>query len=73
MGRSVVFTFIGPAGLIEGGSNQKITLIVDIDSIVKVSDLKSLLQRELDIDSGIDIILKDNIGCKRIKTVLKLR
>lgn len=36
IGRSVVFTFCGPAGLIEGGSNQKITLIVDIDSLSKV-------------------------------------
>lgn len=40
IGRSVVFTFTGPAGLIEGGSNQKITLVVDIDSITKVNDLK---------------------------------
>lgn len=40
IGRSVVFTFTGPAGLIEGGSNQRITLVVDIDSITKVNDLK---------------------------------
>jgi hypothetical protein len=40
VGKNVLFTFLGPAGLIEGGSNQKITLIVDVDSITRVSDLK---------------------------------
>ena len=42
-GRSVVFTFCGPAGLIEGGSNQKIALIVDTESLTKVQDLRTLL------------------------------
>lgn len=72
-GRSVVFTFCGPKGLIEGGSNQKISLVVDTDNIQKVSDLKNLLQRELDIEEGIDIILRDKVGGKRIKTGLKLK
>lgn len=71
-GKSVVFTFCGPQGLIEGGSNQKINLIVDVESLSKVSDLRNLLQRELDIDNGIDIILKESSG-KRIKTTLKLK
>lgn len=35
-GKSVIFTFCGPQGLIEGGSNQKISLIVDVDSLSKV-------------------------------------
>lgn len=74
IGRSVVFTFCGPAGLIEGGSNQKISLVVDIDGITKVADLKTLLQRELDIDDGIDIVLKESgKGGKRIKTTIKLK
>jgi hypothetical protein len=38
-----------------------------------VSDLKNLLQRELDIEEGIEIILRDKVGGKRIKTGLKLK
>lgn len=51
--RSVIFTFCGPQGLIEGGSNQKVTLLVDTESVQKVSDLIGLLQRELEMDEGI--------------------
>jgi hypothetical protein len=74
IGRSVVFTFCGPAGLIEGGSNQKITLIVDIDSLSKVQDLRQLLQKELDIDYGIEIVFRESgKGGKRIKSCQKLK
>jgi hypothetical protein len=72
-GRSVVFTFCGPAGLIEGGSNQKIALIVDTDSLAKVQDLRTLLQNELDIDNGIDIIFRESVKGKRIRTCQKLK
>lgn len=40
----------------------------------KVSDLKNLLMRELDIDDGIDIVLKESQkNGKRIRTIQKLK
>lgn len=34
--KQVTFTFVGPAGLIEGGSNQSIPLAVDVESLLNV-------------------------------------
>ena len=54
----VTFTFVGPAGLIEGGSNQSFALPIDVQALVSVQQMKGMLTNEIEIDSGIEIQLK---------------
>ena len=57
--KSVVFTFMGPEGLIEGGDNQQFEMPLDLSVIKTVSDIQNLLKKELVMDEGIDLILKN--------------
>lgn len=41
--KMVKFTFVGPAGLIEGGSNQSFTLPVDYSALQSVQQMKDML------------------------------
>jgi hypothetical protein len=36
LGKLVTFTFVGPAGLIEGGSNQSFALTIDTEGLQSV-------------------------------------
>lgn len=57
--KQVIFTFVGPEGLIEGGDNQQFEMPVDFNQIDQVQDIKEILKRELVMDSGIDLILRE--------------
>ena len=55
----VVFTFVGPEGLIEGGDNQQFEMPIDFNQVQEVEQIKEILKKELVMDSGIDLILRE--------------
>lgn len=57
--RMVIFTFVGPEGLIEGGDNQQFEMPVDFNQVVQVDQIKDILKKELVMDAGIDLILRE--------------
>lgn len=57
--RTVIFTFIGPEGLIEGGDNQQFEMPIDFNQVVTVEKIKEILKKELVMDVGIDLILRE--------------
>lgn len=57
--RMVVFTFVGPEGLIEGGDNQQFEMPIDFNQVQHVDQIKEILKKELVMDNGIDLILRE--------------
>ena len=57
--RMVLFTFVGPEGLIEGGDNQQFLHPIDFDEVQEVEQIKDTLRRELVLDNGIDLVLRE--------------
>ena len=57
--RMVIFTFVGPEGLIEGGDNSQFEMPIDFNIIVEVEQIKEVLKKELVMDQGIDLILRE--------------
>ena len=55
----VVFTFVGPEGLIEGGDNQQFEMPIDFNQVQEVAQIKEILKTELVMDNGIDLILRE--------------
>ena len=55
----VVFTFVGPEGLIEGGDNQQFEMPIDFNLVQEVDQIKEILKKELVMDNGIDLILRE--------------
>ena len=55
----VVFTFVGPEGLIEGGDNQQFEMPIDFNQVQEVNQIKEILKKELVMDNGIDLILRE--------------
>ena len=57
--RMVIFTFVGPEGLIEGGDNQQFEMPIDFSQVTQVEEIKEILKRELVMDMGIDLVLHE--------------
>ena len=57
--RMVIFTFVGPEGLIEGGDNQQFEMPIDFNQVSQVDEIKEILKRELVMDMGIDLVLHE--------------
>ena len=55
----VVFTFVGLEGLIEGGDNQQFEMPIDFNLVQEVDQIKEILKKELVMDNGIDLILRE--------------
>jgi len=55
----VIFTFIGPQGLIEGGDNQQFEMPLDLRCLQEVDQIKDILRKELVMDAGIDLVLRE--------------
>lgn len=68
-GLVVTFTFVGPVGLIEGGSNQSFALQIDTEGLQSVDQIKDMLMQELEMDKGIELVLKTKLG-KQISNLL---
>ena len=56
--KTVLFTFTGPEGLIEGGDNQQYEMPIDFSNIDEVQQVKQMLTSELQMEPGIDLILR---------------
>ena len=46
----VIFTFVGPEGLIEGGDNQQFEMPLDFNQVLAVDIIKDILKKELVMD-----------------------
>ena len=55
----MLFTFTGPEGLIEGGDNQQYEMPIDFSNINEVQQVKEMLTSELQMEPGIDLILRE--------------
>ena len=57
--KTVLFTFTGPEGLIEGGDNQQYEMPIDFSNISMVQQVKEMLTSELQMEPGIDLVLRE--------------
>jgi len=67
--KNVLFTFTGPEGLIENGNNQQYEMPIDFNDITEVEQVKYMLTNELQMDQGIDLILREKQSGQELQSV----